>query len=84
LICPSAARCRIACLAIDPLTLSRSMRIDWEMKRKVGTSLMMRSYVGLSRVTACWALSLTLPFDHFFFLADLPPDEEVGAALALA
>ena len=54
------------------------------MKRKVGTSLMIRSNVGLSRTTACCALSLTLPLDHFFFLAALPPLDDVGAALALA
>jgi hypothetical protein len=55
------------------------------MNRKVGTSFMIRSYVGLSRTTACCALSLTFPFDHFFFLADLPPPDEVGAlAAALA
>jgi hypothetical protein len=27
--------------------------------------------VALSRETACAALSLTFPFDHFFFFADL-------------
>jgi hypothetical protein len=38
----------------------------------------------LSRVTACCALSLTFPFDHFFFFAAFPPPDDVGAALALA
>ena len=54
------------------------------MKRKVGTSLKIRSYVGLSRTTACCALSLTFPFDHFFFFADLPPPDDGAEALALA
>ena len=67
-----------------PLIFRRSMRMLWLMKRKVGTSLRMRSNVGLSRTTACCALSLTLPLDHFFFLAALPPLDDVGAALALA
>ena len=58
-----------------PLIFNRSMRMLWLMKRKVGTSLMMRSNSGLSTATACWALSLTLPLDHFFFLAALPPLE---------
>ena len=40
--------------------------------------------MGLSRVTACAALSLTFPFDHFFFLAALPPDDVGAAAFALA
>jgi len=40
--------------------------------------------VGLSRETACAALSLTFPFDHFFFLAALPPDDVGAAAFALA
>jgi len=38
----------------------------------------------LSRETACTALSLTFPFDHFFFFADLPPLDAAGAAFALA
>jgi hypothetical protein len=60
------------------------MRMDCEMNLKVGTSLKIRSNVGLSSVMACWALSLTLPLDHFFFFADLPPPDEDGAgALAL-
>ena len=63
---------------------SLSMRMLCEMKRKVGTSLTIRSYSALSRATACWALSLTLPLDHFFFFAAFPPLEDVGAALALA
>src|SRR5882724_3933320 len=67
-----------------PLILSRSIRILWLMKRKVGTSLKIRSYVGLSRTTACCALSLTFPFDHFFFFADLPPPDDGAEALALA
>ena len=67
--------------SIAPFAIA--VRMDWEMKRKVGTSLRMRSYVALSRVTACCALSLTFPFDHFFFLAALPPDE-AAAAFALA
>jgi len=71
LIAPSFSRCRIATRARLPLTLSRSMRILWEMNRKVGTSLRIRSYVGLSRVTVCCALSLTFPFDHLFFFAAL-------------
>lgn len=73
----------MAIRANEPLIFRRSMRILWLMKRKVGTSFMMRSYRGLSRVTACWALSLTFPLDHFFFLAALPPLDDVGA-LALA
>lgn len=60
------------------------MRIDWEMYRKAGTSLRIRSKVALSRVTACWALSLTFPLDHFFFFAALPPLDDGGGALALA
>lgn len=67
-----------------PFTLSRSMRILWLMKRKVGTSFIIRSYVALSRTTACCALSLTFPLDHFFFFAAFPPLEAAGAALALA
>ena len=58
--------------------------MDWEMKRKVGTSLRIRSYVALSKATMCWALSLTFPLDHFFFFADLPPPLEVAAAFGLA
>ena len=84
MIWPSFSKCRIATRASEPLILSLSMRMLCEMKRKVGTSLMIRSYRGLSRATACWALSLTLPLDHFFFLAALPPLEDVGAAFALA
>jgi hypothetical protein len=38
----------------------------------------------LSRETAWTALSLTFPFDHFFFFADLPPLDAAGAAFALA
>ena len=49
------------------------MRIETEMNLNVGTSFRMRSYVALSSVMACCALSLTLPLDHFFFFADLPP-----------
>ena len=74
----------MAIRANEPLILSLSMRMLWEMKRNVGTSLMIRSYRALSRVMACWALSLTLPLDHFFFFAAFPPLEDVGAALALA
>ena len=59
------------------------MRMLCEIKRKVGTSLIMRSNKALSRFTACVALSLTFPFDHFFFFAALPPDD-VAATLALA
>src|SRR5277367_1426042 len=66
-----------------PFTFSRSIRMLWLIKLKVGTSFRMRSYVVLSSVTVCWALSLTFPFDHFFFFAAFPP-LDVGAALALA
>ena len=37
----------------------------------------------LSRTTAWTALSLTLPLDHFFFFADLPPLEAAGLAEVL-
>jgi hypothetical protein len=81
---PSRSRWRIATRANEPPILRRSMRMDCEMNLKVGTSLKIRSNVGLSSVMACWALSLTLPLDHFFFFADLPPPDEDGAgALAL-
>jgi len=39
--------------------------------------------VVLSRVTACCALSLTFPFDHFFFFAAFPPPDDVGAAFGM-
>ena len=85
MIWPSFSKCLIATRASEPLILSLSMRMLWEMKRKVGTSFMIRSYSALSRATAWAALSLTLPLDHFFFFAALPPLEDVGAAaLALA
>jgi hypothetical protein len=74
----------MATRAREPPILSRSMRMDCDTNLNVGTSFMMRSKVGLSRTTACWALSLTLPLDHFFFFADLPPEDGGGAALALA
>lgn len=83
LIWPSRSRWRIATRASEPPIFRRSMRIDCEMNLNVGVSFRMRSYSVLSSVMACCALSLTLPFDHFFFLADLPPDEG-GGALALA
>ena len=72
----------MATRAREPLILSRSMRMECEMNRKVGTSLKIRSYVALSGMTACWALSFTFPFDHFFFAFAFPPDG--AAALALA
>jgi hypothetical protein len=62
-----------------PLTFNRSMRMLWLMRRHVGASFMIRSKVALSQTTACWALSLTFPFDHFFFLAAFPPDDGAGA-----
>lgn len=43
---------------------------------------MMRSKVGLSQMTAFWALSFTLPLLHFFFLA-APPLGAAAAAFAL-
>jgi hypothetical protein len=43
----------------------------------VGTSFISLSYVALSIDTALFALSLTFPLDHFFFLA-LPPLPEEG------
>ena len=79
LIKPSFSRCLMAMRAKLPLTLSRSMRMLWLMKRHVGTSFITRSKVALSQMTECWALSLTLPFDHFFFLAAFPPDDGADA-----
>lgn len=40
---------------------------------------MILSNVARSQMTACWALSLTLPLDHFFFLAALPWPDAAGA-----
>ena len=65
-----------------PLIFKRSTRTDWLMSLNVGTSFMMRSKVGLSQMTAFWALSFTLPLLHFFFLA-APPLGAAAAAFAL-
>lgn len=40
---PSFSKCLIATRASEPLIFMRSMRTDWEMSLKVGTSFMMRS-----------------------------------------
>jgi len=55
-----------------------------EIILNVGTSFMMRSKVGLSQMTAFCALSLTLPFDHFFFLAEALDWDDAPAAAAFA
>ena len=49
------------------------------MNLYLGTSLKRQSWVGLSRTTKLLALSLTFLADHFF-LAFLPPEEELGLA----
>jgi hypothetical protein len=43
LIWPSRSRWRMATRASEPPILRRSMRIDWLMNLKVGTSFRMRS-----------------------------------------
>ena len=40
---PSRSKCLIATRANEPLIFIRSMRMDWEMSLKVGTSLKIRS-----------------------------------------
>src|SRR5277367_1769653 len=66
---PFASNSRRAFLARLPLIFNRSTRTLTLTNRYEPTSLKSLSYVGLSRRTALLALSLTLPLDHFFFLA---------------
>ena len=68
---PSRSKWRIATRAKDPLILRRSIKVDWEIILNVGTSFKIRSYIGWSKTTMFWALSLTFPLLHFFFFA--PP-----------
>lgn len=57
-----------AALANDPLICNLSTNDDGVMSFPVGISLYSFSYSGPSKYTALFALSLTFPFDHFYFI----------------